>query len=106
MMQRGNNFMKQAEFLTVIGILFIFRRNGLLQSCGIGCCMLAPALFYPAFYGSKWDYVRITGFSLTAAVIAGCLMFISDRINPTSGLEGMELFFLQFEIFIFSIILG
>ena len=92
-------------FLTVTGILFIFRRNGLLQSCGIGCCMLAPALFYPAFYGSKWDYVRITGFSLTAAVIAGCLMFISDRINSTSGLEGMELFFLQFEIFIFSIIL-
>ena len=92
-------------FLTVFCILLIFCRNGFLQSCGIGCCMLAPAFFYPAFYGSKWDYVRITGFSLTAAVIAGCLMFISDRINPTSGLEGMELFFLQFEIFIFSIIL-
>ena len=92
-------------FLTVFSILLIFCRNGFLQSCGIGCCMLAPAFFYPAFYGSKWDYVRITGFSLTAAVIAVCLMFISDRINPTSGLEGMELFFLQFEIFIFSIIL-
>ena len=92
-------------FLTVFSILLIFCRNGFLQSCGIGCCMLAPALFYPAFYGNKWDYVRVTVFSLTAAVIAGCLMFISDWINPTSGLEGMELFFLQFEIFIFSIIL-
>ena len=92
-------------FLTVFSILLVFCRNGFLQSCGIGCCMLAPAFFYPAFYGNKWDYVRITGFSLTAAVIAGCLMFISDWINHISGMEGMALFFLQFEIFIFSIIL-
>lgn len=92
-------------FLTVISIVLIFCCNGLLQSCGIGCCILAPALFYPAFYGSKCDYLRITVFLLIAAIVAAGLIFISDRINHISGMEGMKMGFLKIEIFLFSTIL-
>ena len=92
-------------FLTVFSILLIFCRNGFLQSCGIGCCMLAPAFFYPAFYGNKWDYLRVTVFLLIAAIVAAGLIFISDQINHISGMEGMKMGFLQIEIFLFSTIL-
>lgn len=92
-------------FSTLAALLPIFFRDGLFARCGIGYCMLAPAFFYPAFYGSKRDYWRIAVFSLLAAVISAFLMCISSGINHISGMEGMAVFFLQFEIFIFSIIL-
>ena len=92
-------------FSAITGLLLILRRNGVLQCCGIGIYMLAPSAFYPAFYGNKWDYLRIAGFSLTAVIAAAGLMFVSARINPISGMEGLEIFVLRFEIFIFAIIL-
>ena len=92
-------------FLAITGLLLILCRDGRLQSCGIGIYMLAPSAFYPAFYGNKRDYLRIAGFSLTAAIVAAGLMFISDRFNLISGMEGFEIFFLRLEIFILSIIL-
>ena len=92
-------------FLTVLSILLIFCRNGFLQSCDTVCCMLAPAFFYPAFYGNKWDYLRVTVFLLIAAIVAAGLIFISDQINHISGMEGMKMGFLKIEIFLFSTIL-
>ena len=92
-------------FLAITGLLLILCRDGRLQSCGIGIYMLAPSAFYPAFYGNKRDYLRIAGFSLTAAIVAAGLIFISDQINHISGMEGMKMGFLQIEIFLFSTIL-
>ena len=92
-------------FLTVFSILLIFCRNGFLQSCGIGCCMLAPAFFYPAFYGNKWDYLRIILFTLFAGIITFGLVVAADKINHISGMEGLKLLFLQLEFLYFSPIL-
>ena len=92
-------------FLALTGLLLILRRNGVLQSCGIGIYVLAPSVFYPEFYGNKWDYLRVTVFLLIAAIVAAGLIFISDQINHISGMEGMKMGFLKIEIFLFSTIL-
>ena len=91
--------------LAVAAPVFILCRDGLLMSCGMGICVLAPALFYPAFYGNKWDYLRMTGSMLAAAVVAAGAMLLVDQINDISGMEGMAMMFLQVEILLFSILL-
>ena len=73
--------------------------------CYIGYLVLASPLFYPAFYGNKWDYLRIILFTLFAGIITFGLVVAADKINHISGMEGLKLLFLQLEFLYFSPIL-
>ena len=73
--------------------------------CYIGYLLLASPFFYPAFYGNKWDYLRIILFTLFAGIITFGLVVAAEKINHISGMEGMKLLFLQLEFLYFSPIL-
>ena len=73
--------------------------------CYIGYLLLASPLFYPAFYGNKWDYLRIILFTLFAGIITFGLVVAAEKINYISGMEGLKLLFLQLEFLYFSPIL-
>ena len=99
----GHNLLKYA--FAVLGILVY----GLIASChgfasditifyGMGGYLfLASSFFYPAFYGNKWDYLRIILFPLFAGIITFGLVVASDKIRDISGMEGMYLVFLYLE---------
>ena len=104
-MQARQRLLKYAfTGLSVIAAAFIaLHLNGLsswiFPICCIVCILLASPFFYPAFYGNKRDYLRLTGFSLLAAVITAGLMAASDWINPSSGMIGL---LLEIEILLFA----
>ena len=62
-----------------IGIFFVV--------CYIGYLLLASPFFYPAFYGNKWDYLRIILFTLFAGIITFGLVVAADKINNISGID-------------------
>ena len=73
--------------------------------CYIGYLLLASPFFYPAFYGNKWDYLRIILFTLFAGIITFGLVIAAEKINHISGMEGLKLLFLQLEFLFVSPIL-
>ena len=73
--------------------------------CYIGYLLLASPFFYPAFYGNKWDYLRIILFTLFAGIITFGLVVAAEKINHISGMEGLKLLFLQLEFLFVSPIL-
>ena len=79
--------------------------GGFFIICYLGYLILASPLFYPAFYGNKWDYLRIILFTLLAAIITFGAVIISDKINHISGMEGLKLVFLQLEFLYFAPVL-
>ena len=80
-----------------IGVFFVV--------CYIGYLLLASPFFYPAFYGNKWDYLRIILFTLFAGIITFGLVVSAEKINHISGMEGLTLLFLQLEFLFVSPIL-
>ena len=80
-----------------IGVFFVV--------CYIGYLLLASPFFYPAFYGNKWDYLRIILFTLFAGIITFGLVVAAEKINHISGMEGLTLLFLQLEFLFVSPIL-
>ena len=80
-----------------IGVFFVV--------CYIGYLLLASPFFYPAFYGNKWDYLRIILFTLFAGIITFGLVVAAEKINHISGMEGLKLLFLQLEFLFISPIL-
>ena len=80
-----------------IGVFFVV--------CYIGYLLLASPFFYPAFYGNKWDYLRIILFTLFAGIITFGLVVAAEKINHISGMEGLPLLFLQLEFLFISPIL-
>ena len=80
-----------------IGVFFVV--------CYIGYLLLASPFFYPAFYGNKWDYLRIILFTLFAGIITFGLVVAAEKINHISGMEGLTLLFLQLEFLFISPIL-
>ena len=87
----------------VIVAAFIALRTHVLFIWGfpiycIGCILLASPFFYPAFFGSKRDYLRLIGFPLLATIITAGLMLFSCQINPISGMEGLKDILLGIEI--------
>ena len=54
--------------------------------CCIAYLLLASPFFYPAFFGNKRDYLRVTLFNLISAVVAVILLFTACKINSKSGL--------------------
>ena len=111
-MSDGHKILKYV--FTVMGLLvagFIAFRQQYSYSgvffviCYIGYLVLASPFFYPAFYGNKWDYLRIILFTLFAGIITFGLVVAADKINHISGMEGLKLLFLQLEFLYFSPIL-
>jgi hypothetical protein len=96
----------------VLGIIvsgFVAFRSGFSHIgvffCYIGYLLLASPFFYPAFYGNKWDYLRIILFTLFADIITFGLVVAAEKINHISGMEGMTSLFLQLEFLFISPIL-
>ena len=69
--------------------------------CYIAYLLLASPFFYPAFYGTKRDYLRTALFTFISAVAAVILLLTADKINRESGFEGLELFVFQLEVALF-----